>query len=248
MSEEQKGPRWGRWIVIGVLAAAGWGIVRSGGHEPGAASAAPSSSAAAPSSGASGSAGAGSGADAGTGSGVGAGAGSGGSSAAPSKPSGRYEPADYAAPVRQYAAEAGVNPQLLMAILYNEAYKPHDPDFERAWQRGKPDAAFGIANMHRAAFDDTKPGRPFASRRWEELPDDRNLAVQAAAWHLHDLAEQLPAKVGAPLNKDELLALGYNAGAGNMLAFARGVRIGPQAQSYLDRLHDNWAKSGEAVK
>ncbi|MEU4118608.1 lytic transglycosylase domain-containing protein [Kitasatospora sp. NPDC028055] len=229
MSEEQKGPRWGRWIVIGVLAAAGWGIVRSGGHEPGAASATPSStsssSAAAPSS-----------------------AGSGGPSAAPSKPSGPYEPADYAAPVRQYAAEAGVNPQLLMAILYNEAYKPHDPDFERAWQRNKPDAAFGIANMHRAAFDDTKPGRPFASRRWEELPDDRNLAVQAAAWHLHDLAEQLPAKVGAPLNQDELLALGYNAGAGNMLAFARGVKIGPQAQSYLDRLHDNWAKSGEAVK
>ncbi|MFJ4184703.1 transglycosylase SLT domain-containing protein [Kitasatospora sp. NPDC089509] len=230
MGEEQKGPRWGRWIVIGVLAAAGWGIVRSGGHEPGAGSAASSAS---PSAGASPSS------DAAPGTAP---------SAAPAKPSGRYDPADYAAPVRQYAAEAGVNPQLLMAILYNESYKPHDPDFERAWQRGKPDASFGIANMHRAAFDDTKPGRPFASRHWEELPDDRNLAVQAAAWHLHDLADQLPGRIGAPLNKDELLALGYNAGAGNMLAFARGVKIGPQAQSYLDRLHDNWAKSGEAVK
>ncbi|MFI9363867.1 lytic transglycosylase domain-containing protein [Kitasatospora sp. NPDC053057] len=226
MGEEQKGPRWGRWIVIGVLAAAGWGIVRGGGHEPATSSSAPSpsSSASAPA------------------------ATPGASSAPPSKPSGTYEPADYAAPVRQYAAEAGVNPQLLMAILYNEAYKPHDPDFERAWQRNKPDAAFGIANMHRAAFDDTKPGRPFASRRWEELPDDRNLAIQAAAWHLHDLAGQLPVRVSAPLNKDELLALGYNAGAGNMLAFARGVKIGSQAQSYLDRLHDNWARSGEAVK
>ncbi|MER7755590.1 transglycosylase SLT domain-containing protein [Kitasatospora sp. NPDC097643] len=170
------------------------------------------------------------------------------SSAAPSNPSGRYDPADYAAPVRRYAAEAGVNPQLLMAILYNESYKPHDPELERAWQRSKPDASFGIANMHRAAFDDTKPGRPFAARQWEELPDDRNLAVQAAAWHLHDLAAQLPAHPSAPLNQDELLALGYNAGAGNMLAFARGVRIGPQAQSYLDRLHDNWAKSGTAVQ
>lgn len=227
MGEEQKGPRWGRWIVIAVLAAAGWGIVRSGGHETGATSAAPAGS---PSSAASS---------------VASPSAPGG---APSKPAGRYEPADYASPVRRYAAEAGVNPQLLMAILYNEAYKPHDPDFERAWQRGKPDASFGIANMHRAAFDDTKPGRPFAGRRWEELPDDRDLAVQAAAWHLHDLAGQLPAKVSAPLNKDELLALGYNAGAGNMLAFARGVKIGPQAQSYLDRLHDNWAKSGEAVK
>ncbi|CAM5700962.1 lytic transglycosylase domain-containing protein [Streptomyces viridifaciens] len=229
MAEEQKGPRWGRWIVIGVLAAAGWGIVRGGGHEPAASSAVPSSppsaTASAPSS-----------------------AAPHASSTAPSKASGVYELADYAAPVRKYAAEAGVNPQLLMAILYNEAYKPHDPDFERAWQRNKPDAAFGIANMHRAAFDDTKPGRPFADRRWEELPDDRDLAIEAAAWHLHDLAGRLPARVSAPLDKDELLALGYNAGAGNMLAFARGVKIGSQAQSYLDRLHDNWARSGEAVK
>ncbi|MFG2843921.1 transglycosylase SLT domain-containing protein [Kitasatospora sp. NPDC048296] len=231
MSEEQKGSRWGRWLVIGVLVAAGWGIVRGGGHDT-TASSPPSASA-----------------TAGGAAAVPSGAPSAGApSAAPSKPSGRYDPADYAAPVRQYAAEAGVDPQLLMAILYNESYKPHDPDLERAWQRNKPDASFGIANMHRAAFDDTKPGRPFASRQWEELPDDRNLAIQAAAWHLHDLSGQLPARPSAPLNKNELLALGYNAGAGNMLAFARGVKIGPQAQSYLDRLHDNWAKSGEAVK
>ncbi|MET8629368.1 transglycosylase SLT domain-containing protein [Kitasatospora sp. NPDC004669] len=231
MSEERKQTRWARWIVIGVLVAAGWGIVRGGGHDTAAPSSpSPSSAGGAVAAAPSGSPSAGA------------------PSAAPSKPSGRYEPADYAAPVRRYAAEAGVDPQLLMAILYNESYKPHDPDLERAWQRGKPDASFGIANMHRAAFDDTKPGRPFASRQWEELPDDRDLAIQAAAWHLHDLAGQLPARPSAPLDKDELLALGYNAGAGNMLAFARGVKIGPQAQSYLDRLHDNWAKSGEAVK
>ncbi|MEU9046068.1 MULTISPECIES: transglycosylase SLT domain-containing protein [unclassified Kitasatospora] len=233
MSEEQKGPGWGRRLVIGVVVVAVLGLIRGNGHD-GATSADPAPSATAsahssgaPSSGATPSA---------------------GPSATPSKPSAGYDPADYAAPVRQYAAEAGVNPQLLMAILYNESYKPHDPELERAWQRSKPDASFGIANMHRAAFDDTKPGRPFASRQWEELPDDRNLAVQAAAWHLHDLAAQLPAHPSVSLSRDELVALGYNAGAGNMLAFARGVKIGSQAQSYLDRLRDNWTKSGEAVK
>ncbi|MEV7027065.1 lytic transglycosylase domain-containing protein [Kitasatospora sp. NPDC093558] len=159
-----------------------------------------------------------------------------------------YDPADYAKPVREFAAQAGVNPQLVMAILYNESYKPHDPDLERAWQRSKPDASFGIANMHRAAFDDTKQGRPFAARRWEELPDDRDLAVQAESWHLRDLADQLPAKPAAPYTRDELLALGYNTGAANMLAFARGAKPGSQAQSYLDRLHDNWQKSADAVK
>ncbi|MFD8753820.1 transglycosylase SLT domain-containing protein [Kitasatospora sp. NPDC059577] len=228
MSEEQKGSGWGRWLVIGVVVVAGLGLVRGNGHDgPTSADPSPSAAASSPASGT---------------------APSTGAPAEPSKPPGRYDPADYAAPVRQYAAEAGVNPQLLMAILYNESYKPHDPELERAWQRSKPDASFGIANMHRAAFDDTKPGRPFATRQWEELPDDRNLAVQAAAWHLHDLAARLPAHPGVSLSRDELVALGYNAGAGNMLAFARGVKIGSQAQSYLDRLRDNWAKSGDAVK
>lgn len=110
-----------------------------------------------------------------------------------------------------------------MAILYNEAYKPHDSAFERAWQKYKPDAAFGIANMHRATFDEVKQGRDFADRKWEELPDDRDLAVEAEAWYLHDLAAQLPARWSASYSRNDLLALGYNTGAGNMLAFARGA-------------------------
>ncbi|WP_438485543.1 lytic transglycosylase domain-containing protein [Streptomyces sp. S186] len=160
---------------------------------------------------------------------------------------GTYDPADCAAAVRKYAAAAGIHPRLLMAILYNEAYKPHDPALERAWQRYKPDAAFGIANMHRAAFDEVKRGRDFAGRSWQELPDDRNLAVEAAAWYLHDLDRRLPAQRPARLTRDDLLALGYNAGAGNMLAFARGTAPGAQAGSYLDRLHDNWDRAGRAV-
>jgi hypothetical protein len=158
-----------------------------------------------------------------------------------------YDPADYAPQVRTYAREAGVDAQLVMTILYNESYKPHDPAFERAWQSHDPDAAFGIANMHRAAFDETKQGRDFADRRWDELPDDRALAVEAAAWFLHDLAVRLPAHWSGPYTRDELLALGYNTGGGNMLAFARGTTPGAQARSYLDRLHDNWTKAAKAV-
>jgi soluble lytic murein transglycosylase-like protein len=158
-----------------------------------------------------------------------------------------YDPAQFAPQVRRYAGQAGVRPQLLMAILYNEAYKPHDPKFERSWAQVDSDPAFGIANMHRAAFDDTKWGRDFAGRKWEQLPDDPGLAIEAAAWHLHDLAKRLPDKRSQRYTKDELLALGYNAGAGNMRAFAKGAKAGTQAQSYLDRLHDNWDKSAQAV-
>jgi hypothetical protein len=135
-----------------------------------------------------------------------------------------------------------------MAILYNEDYKPHDPKFERQWAEIDSDPAFGIANMHKPAFDETKRGRDFAKRKWEELPDNPALAIEAAAWHLHDLAERLPSKRADLYTKDELLALGYNAGGGNMRIFARGRKAGAQAQSYLDRLHDNWAKSAEALK
>lgn len=156
------------------------------------------------------------------------------------------DPSRYAAQVRTRAAEAGVDPQLVMAILYNESYKPHDPELERAWQKIKPDAAFGVANMHRATFDQTKHGRPFAARTWEQLPDDPDLAIQAEAWYLHDLSTQLPAAHGK-YQTSELLALGYNTGPGNMKAFARGTKPGAQAQTYLDTFRTNQAKAATAL-
>jgi soluble lytic murein transglycosylase-like protein len=156
------------------------------------------------------------------------------------------DPSRYAAQVRARAKEAGVDPQLVMALLYNESYKPHDPQLERAWQKIKPDAAFGVANMHQATFDQTKRGRPFAARSWEQLPDDPDLAIQAEAWYLHDLAAQLPSAHGA-YRTTELLALGYNTGPGNMKAFAKGTKPGAQAQSYLDTFRANQAKAATAL-
>ena len=157
------------------------------------------------------------------------------------------DPARYAESVVRHAREAAVSPQLVMAILYNESYKPHDPALERAWQQMDSDAAFGVANMHQAAFEQTRRGRAFAGRAWTELPDDPDLAVQAEAWYLHDLAGQLPARHSDAYTADELLALGYNAGPSNMKAFAKGTRPGARAQQYLTTLRENWAKAGHAV-
>ncbi|MGH3797636.1 MAG: transglycosylase SLT domain-containing protein [Pseudonocardiaceae bacterium] len=156
-------------------------------------------------------------------------------------------PARFAAQVLASAGKAGINPTLLMAILYNESDKPHDPALERAWQTIKPDAAFGIANMHKAAFDEAKQGRDLANHDWSELPDNPDLAIEAAAWHLHDLAAQLPSTWSGPFTRDELLALGYNAGASAMTAFTQGKAPGPIAQSYLERLHTNWTAAEQAI-
>ncbi|MFC3454821.1 lytic transglycosylase domain-containing protein [Amycolatopsis speibonae] len=161
---------------------------------------------------------------------------------------GDYDPARFATQVKARAAEAAVSPRLVMAILYNESYKPHDPELERQWQELKPNASFGVANMHKAAYEQTRRGRAFADRAWRELPDDSDLAIRAEAWYLHDLAAQLPGKRAGTLTTEELLALGYNTGPGNMKAFARGTKPGIQAQSYLDTLHANWGKAEEALK
>ena len=170
-----------------------------------------------------------------------------GSGSAASPTAGGQDPARYAGVVRRYSAAAGTNPQLLMAILYNEDYKPHDPSLERAWQRLNPNAAFGVANMHHGTFDDTKRGRDFASRDWTELPDDPGLAVEAAAWYLHDLAADLPSSWPAKYTRDELLAMGYNAGPGAMRSYANGGRPTAGVQSYVDKLHANWDAAARAL-
>jgi soluble lytic murein transglycosylase-like protein len=167
---------------------------------------------------------------------------------APTATSGSQDPARFAAPVRRYAAAAGIEPRLLMAILYNESYKPHDPTLERAWQKLDPNAAFGVANMHRSTFEDTRRGRDFADRDWQDLPDDPELAIEAAAWYLHDLARQLPASWPGRYTRDELLALGYNAGPGGMKSFAQGGKPGAVAQTYLDHLHANWDAAADALR
>ncbi|MFF7051145.1 lytic transglycosylase domain-containing protein [Streptomyces griseorubiginosus] len=147
--------------------------------------------------------------------------------------------------MRARAQQAGVSVRLVMAILCNEGCKPHDPALERAWQKYRPDTAFGVANMHRATFDEIKKGRDFADRSWQDLPDDRDLAVEA--WYLHDLAAQLPAGRSSRYTEDELPALGHNTGAGTMRGFARGATPGSQAaRAYLDKLHANWVRAGRA--
>ena len=155
--------------------------------------------------------------------------------------------ARFAPQVRSSAAAARINPQLLMAILHNEAYKPHNADLEKVWQHFSSNPALGVANMHKATFDEVKQGHRFASREWRELSDDPGLAIEAAAWQLHDLSNHLQDRRTTTDTADELLAVGYNAGPTNMRKIARGAPPGPEAKSYLDRLRKNWSTAGQAL-
>ncbi|TGZ15294.1 hypothetical protein DV517_02670 [Streptomyces sp. S816] len=159
---------------------------------------------------------------------------------------GAYDPADYAEAVMRGAQEAGVSPLLVMTVLHNEAYKPHHPLLERLWQWWKPEASFGVANMHRATFERVRRAHEL-SGRWQDLRDDPGFAIHAAALHLKDLDRGLPRRHVRRYSRDELLALGYNTGERNMRAFARGVPPGPMARSYLRRFRAYRSRAAEAL-
>ncbi|TWV53677.1 lytic transglycosylase domain-containing protein [Streptomyces misionensis] len=159
---------------------------------------------------------------------------------------GRYDPADYADSVLRGAAEAGVSPLLVMTVLHVEAYKPHHPLLERLWQWWKPGASFGVANMHRATFERVRRTHGLPGR-WQDLRDDPDFAIHAAALHLRDLDRRLPERHVRRYSRDELLALGYNTGERNMRAFARGVPPGPMARSYLRRFRAHRNRAAEVL-
>ncbi|GGY16468.1 lytic transglycosylase domain-containing protein [Streptomyces xanthochromogenes] len=160
---------------------------------------------------------------------------------------GAYDPADYAECVVRSAAEAEVSPLLVMTVLHNEAYKPHHPLWERLWQWWKPGASFGVANMHSATFEQVRRSHGL-SERWQDLRDDQAFAIRAAALHLRDLDRALPERHVRRYTRDELLALGYNAGERNMRAFARGVPAGPMARSYLRRFRAYRSRAEAALR
>ncbi|MER5505240.1 lytic transglycosylase domain-containing protein [Streptomyces sp. NPDC002766] len=159
---------------------------------------------------------------------------------------GDYDPADYADYALRSAKAAGVSPLLVLTVLYNEAYKPHHPLLERLWQWWKPEASFGVANMHRATFERVRRAHGL-SERWHDLRDDPAFAIHAAALHLSDLDRALPARHVRRCTREELLALGYNAGERNMRAFARGVPPGPMARSYLRRFRTYRPRAAAAL-
>jgi hypothetical protein len=159
---------------------------------------------------------------------------------------GNYDPADYTGYVLRSAEEAGVSPQLVMTVLHNEAYKPHHPLLERLWQWWKPGASFGVGNMHRATFEQICSTYGL-SKSWHDLRDDPAFAIHAAALYLKDLDRSLPERHARRYTRDELLALGYNAGERNMRAFARGVPPGPMARSYLRRFRENRGRAADVL-
>jgi len=145
-----------------------------------------------------------------------------------------------------YAAQAHVDPRLLLAILYNESgchvpQIPHSPACE--FVRSHLSGALGIANMHPDAFTQaqTQAAGALDGHSWSDLAYNTDLDVQAEAWYVASLDQQLPASWSGSYGQNELLAMMYNGGAANLAPVVQGTqKPGPDAQSYLDQVRGNW--------
>ncbi|MEV6971141.1 hypothetical protein AB0M47_39185, partial [Hamadaea sp. NPDC051192] len=144
--------------------------------------------------------------------------------------------------VAKHAAAADIDPRLVLTILMRE---------ENSFGYGRPAEDIklwfgansrGLGNMHESTFNDTKAKHPdvFGDKQWADLTGDDELSIKATAWYLHDLHDQLPATWSGDHPRDELLAIGYNAGAENMQLIADGTPPGEKARNYVN---GDWANS-----
>ncbi|MFB7719334.1 hypothetical protein [Nocardia sp. NPDC056100] len=142
----------------------------------------------------------------------------------------------------KYGTAAGVDPRLVMAIIYNEgadtpqALRP-GYDYGR-WAENfvtdKPNGnSLGLTNMKEPAFNKLKEMYPaeFGDRQWSDLMGDNHLAVKAAAYNLKrlqlELGPKVPTAMKARYSLNEILAAGYNA------------------EDYFYRPHDGYLVRGE---
>lgn len=129
----------------------------------------------------------------------------------------------------KYGSAAGVDPRLVMAIVYNEggdtpqALRPGLDLGRETVPRGvlpgpvNPDGnSLGLTNMKKPTFDKLKEKYPkeFGDSEWSDLIGNDPLAIKATAWNLRRLKDELgpeiPAAMKARYSLNQILAAGYN--------------------------------------
>jgi hypothetical protein len=170
-------------------------------------------------------------------------------------------PESYVLQIAKYAAQAGVDPRLMLVILQNESNKIHgtvsdqlvDPAIDSTacaitHSQGCAGPSLGIADMKQATFDQVKAnhGDLFGSDQWPDLTGNPDLAIQALAWELHDLAQGLPGTFVGQYSPEQMLGMAYNGGTQLALDYARGGTDLSQdtktkLQFYADHVDQSWS-------
>ncbi|MBV9379820.1 MAG: hypothetical protein JOY82_24965 [Streptosporangiaceae bacterium] len=161
-------------------------------------------------------------------------------------------PESYVSQIAHYANEAGVDPRLMLIILWSESNRPHSPAADQAtteFDQAKCNLgdsvaclgpSLGIADMKKQTFDQVQ-GRhsdlfPPQSVHLNDLSGNTDLAIRMLAWALHDISSypdptnhnvndpdrQLPGGDVGGYSPQQLLAMAYSKGIGSALKYAKG--------------------------
>ncbi len=161
---------------------------------------------------------------------------------------------------------AGVDPRVAAAIIDQESRNgqrlgPIATGFDLAQEIVTTNSAksftIGMTNIKRGTFAKTAVNHPevlgrevsyeYAKHAWSSLIHDEELAIRATIWYLADLQESLPVEAPSVLESGyssfDLLAYGYQQGAGSMGEFAQGGVGAPRGLAYVADFRDDllWA-------
>lgn len=149
----------------------------------------------------------------------------------------------------KYGNSAGIDPRLVMAIVYNEGGYRSDSFIEREMSYAydvfvreggnliRPNS-LGLTNMKEDTFDEVKSKFPaeFAGKRWSDLKEDPDLAIMAATYNLKRIQNQyaggVPDELKEKYTLDQFLAAGYNAER-NIPDYFEAGDLGPVVQGYV---------------
>ncbi|MEV6428791.1 hypothetical protein [Nocardia sp. NPDC051463] len=149
----------------------------------------------------------------------------------------------------KYGNAAGIDPRLVMAIVYNEGGYRSDSFIENEMSYAydvfvreggnfiRPNS-LGLTNMKEDTFNAVKKQFPveFAGKEWSDLKKDPDLAIMAATYNLKRIdikwTSTAPDELKEKYTHDQFLAAGYNS-EGNMKAYLEAGDLGPVVQGYV---------------
>ncbi|MEV6555825.1 hypothetical protein AB0M22_08925 [Nocardia sp. NPDC051756] len=149
----------------------------------------------------------------------------------------------------KYGNAAGIDPRLVMAIVYNEGGYRSDSFIEREMSYAydvfireggnliRPNS-LGLTNMKEGTFEDVKRifRSEFEGKEWSDLKEDPDLAIKAATYNLKRIQDQyvggVPDELKEKYTLDQFLAAGYNAER-NIPDYFEAGDLGPVVQGYV---------------
>lgn len=170
----------------------------------------------------------------------------------------------------KYGNAAGVDPKLVLAIVYNEGGNRADTPIEQAgsgfWdatreilnpirEQTSPTGmgmSLGLTNIKEKTYNELQAKYPeeFGSIPWARVQYDDSFAIKAAAYTLKRIQDQYGAQVPDTMKEkystNDFMAAGYNS-EGSMRDYLANGDLGPQVKNYLAMNEGSYRKASEMI-